>query len=194
MGIMETIKEISGEDTMQVERKFLPPVQARLRVRFVLAVNELPKFGDNSGALASRMKIIPFRQSFAGREDRHLDEKLAAESSGILNWAIEGLQRLHKNGRFTEPEASKAILHDFARLVSPIRTFVEDRCIVGAHKVELDRLWKAWQDWCENTKHLPGSREAMGAKLRGLVPSLNRVRLRIDGTRKWFYEGIDGCL
>lgn len=54
MMVLERLLAISGEDSVEVHRKNLPSIPSvRLRVRFTLAVNELPRFGDNAGALAS---------------------------------------------------------------------------------------------------------------------------------------------
>ena len=118
---METLKLISGEDSIEVHRKHLPSITTRLRVRFVLAVNELPKFGDNSVALAKRAVIVPLRHSFLGREDRQLEGKIARELSGIFNWALEGLERLKRNGRFTQPAVSEELLEEFEQLISPLK-------------------------------------------------------------------------
>src|SRR3972149_5235286 len=53
LGTLELLKLLSGEDPIEVHRKHLPPLPSvRFRVRFTLAVNQLPKFGDNAGALA----------------------------------------------------------------------------------------------------------------------------------------------
>ncbi|MEE9294582.1 MAG: phage/plasmid primase, P4 family [Phycisphaerae bacterium] len=192
MSVLEILKSISGEDAIDIDRKMLPPITARLRVRFALAVNELPKFGDNANALESRVLILPFRQSFVGREDRHLDDKIATESPGIFRWAIEGLHRLRARGRFTRPQMAAEVESDFARLVSPIRAFIEDRCIVEpTATVDRDELWAAWSLWCEESGHLRGSRELLGARLRAVLPSLGTTRPRTDAGRMRLYVGID---
>ena len=193
MATLETLKLISGEDAIEVQRKHLPPVTVRLRTRFVLAVNELPKFGDNSGALAPRVHVIPCRNLFAGREDTNLEAKLANETPGILRWALDGLVRLHRQGKFTKPSISAEVEADCARLVSPARAFVEDRCEVRRDaECTRDDLWKAWTSWCETNGHLSGSREAFGARLRSFIPYLSSSRPRTDDGRVWTYCGL--CL
>ncbi len=64
LGVLETLKLISGEDAVEFHRKHRDPITIRLRVKIALAVNELPKFGDSAGALASRVLILPFRRTF----------------------------------------------------------------------------------------------------------------------------------
>ncbi len=192
MGVLEVLKSVSGEDSIDIDRKNLPPITTRLRTRFVLAVNELPRFGDNANALESRVLILPFRQSFVGREDRQLDEKLEPESPGIFRWSLEGLARLRKQGRFTQPRASADIMAEFATLTSPIRAFVEDRCIIDpAASVDRDELWAAWCLWCKASGHLEGSRNLLGTRLRSQVPTIRRSQPRgSDGKQVSRYAGI----
>ena len=58
--VLEVIKSIVGEDPQNINRKCLPFLQnVRLSTRFVLTVNELPHFSDVSGALVSRLLVIP---------------------------------------------------------------------------------------------------------------------------------------
>jgi putative DNA primase/helicase len=52
--------------------------------------NHRPQLRSVTDALKSRMVIVPFRQSFVGREDPLLTEKLKAEAGYILDWLIEG--------------------------------------------------------------------------------------------------------
>lgn len=192
MQVLETLKSISGEDAVEVHRKNLPPINVRLRVRFHLACNELPKFGDGANALTSRVLILPFRQSFVGKEDRDLEAKIEAEAPGILLWALEGLARLLHQGHFTRPAISIEVEDDFARLVNPLRAFLEDHCEIEAGAtVNREQLWLAWSDWCDINGHLKGSRELLGSRLRVAIPNLDHARPRMaDGTRPWVYVGI----
>lgn len=192
LAVLERLKSISGEDSIDIDRKHREPLlNVRLKVRFVLACNELPKFGDTANALVPRLLILPFPNSFEGREDRNLESKLLTERSGILNWSLDGLRRLRTNGTFTVPEASKAMLADFARLTSPVQAFLEDACIVGAGgEVTRDDLWRAWCGFCEVNGNHTGSRERFGSQLKTLVPSLDQVRPRDGGIRHRRYVGI----
>jgi putative DNA primase/helicase len=100
----ELLKSISGEDPIDVHRKDLPPITSvRLPTRLMILANEYPRFRDLSGALASRILLLKTKKSFAEREDRLLSERLLSELSGILNWSIQGLRRLRRQGRFTQP-------------------------------------------------------------------------------------------
>ena len=104
---MERLLSITGEDMLTVDRKFRDRGTGKLPTRFVVLSNELPRFHDSSGAIANRLLILQMTESFLGREDRTLDDRLRAELPGILAWALEGLDRLLRNGRFTVPRSSE---------------------------------------------------------------------------------------
>lgn len=121
-----------------------------------------------------------------------LEGKIEAEAPGILRWAIEGLGRLRAQGRFTRPAISAEVESDFARLVNPLRAFLDDRCVIATDAtVDRDALWLAWGKWCDDNGHLKGSRELLGSRLRVLIPSLDQARPRnADGKRRRVYLGI----
>lgn len=105
--VTERLLSISGEDALTIDRKNLPPVTAKLVARFVIFTNELPKLGDASGALPGRMILLQLTRSWFGKEDIHLTDRLLAELPGILLWAVAGWERLHKCGRFTQPDTGR---------------------------------------------------------------------------------------
>ena len=73
-----------------------------------MAANEVLALQDRTGALASRLIMLQLEYSWLGKEDTTLfEKKLFPEVSGILNWSLEGLRRLKKNGKFVQPESGK---------------------------------------------------------------------------------------
>lgn len=98
--VTERLLSISGEDTLTIDRKYREPWTGHLSTRFLILTNELPRLSDASGALANRFVLLNLTQSFLGREDTTLTDRLMTELPGIFNWALDGLDRLQKRGRF----------------------------------------------------------------------------------------------
>ena len=71
----------------------------------MILANEMPSFHDPSGALDRRLITLQTTKSYFGNEDATLTNKLLEELPGILNWAIEGRNRLQSRGRFECSEA-----------------------------------------------------------------------------------------
>jgi putative DNA primase/helicase len=190
--LTERLLSISGEDTLSIPRKFLPDWTGKLPTRFLLMTNELPRIEDASGALASRFLVLTLHESFYGREDHRLLDRFLPELPGILNWALEGWDRLYARGRFVQPSSAAALVHEFEDLGSPIGAFVREYCEVGqGNDVPTDRLFQAWKAWCaENGRERPGTVQTFGRNLRAVLPSLGETQPRVLGTRVRYYDGI----
>ena len=103
--VVERFLSVSGEDSLTIDRKYREPWTDRLPTRFVVLTNELPRLTDSSGALASRFIVFVLRRSFYGSENPKLTDELLSEAPAILNWALEGLDRLNERGHFLNPES-----------------------------------------------------------------------------------------
>ncbi len=128
--IVERLLSISGEDALSIDRKCLESVTVKLPTRLMIFSNELPRLGDSSGALASRMILLRLTKSFYGREDHDLSIKLQTELPSILLWSIEGWRRLRERGRFEQPESGREMFSDLADLSSPIAQFLREQCVL----------------------------------------------------------------
>ncbi len=191
--IGERLLSISGEDSITVDRKHIGAWTGRLPTRFLLLTNELPRFADASGALASRLILLNLTESFYGREDLGLKARLLAELPGILNWSIEGWQRLRERGHFEQPKTSSDLLQDLADLASPISVFIRDRCVVGPHaEVPCDVLYEDYRAWCDRQGRKPTTKATFGRDLRAAVPGLKTVQHDTDVKKgQRFYKGIE---
>ncbi|MET0520825.1 MAG: phage/plasmid primase, P4 family [Jiangellaceae bacterium] len=196
---VEVLLAVSGVDHGTVHRKNRTAWEGTLGVRFLMMSNDEPRFNDASGAMASRMIHVAFRQSFYGREDPSLTEKLLSELAGILNWALVGLDRLNKNGKFTVPASSVEVDQNVQRVASPSSAFIDDRCIreQGA-KVSLPELFKDYQEWCRKSGRPDdmASEDMFASQMRSATrsaedgqPSVSSRRKQVNGERTtWFFN------
>lgn len=131
---------IVGEDSRTVARKNRKSWNGKLDTRFMVMSNDSPKFADASGALAGRMIHIQFHTSFYGREDTTLSDRLFTELSGILNWALEGLDRLTERGRFVSPTSGLSVDDEVRETSNPVYVFTQDYLEPGDAEDEVDLL------------------------------------------------------
>ena len=178
--IVEALKSISGEDTKDVRRKYKGVWTGKLNIRFVILANEPPKLTDPSGAFAARIVLIRLTQSFLGREDQKLTNKLLTELPSILNWAIGGWNRLKKRGRFQQPAAVAEEMEELQDLSSSIGAFVRERCDVGPqYSVNRDVAFHAWKLWGEDYgRNYPGDKASFGRFLRSVISNLTSSQPR----------------
>ena len=170
--VVERLLTISGDDTIDIDRKYREPWTGRVPSRLMILSNELPHFGDSSGVIANRFILLSTRLSWLGKEDPTLTERLTAEMPGILNWALDGLARLQHNGRITEPPSSREAITTIRDTASPTSAFIRERCTTGpACTVPVDVLWDVWRTGPRTTASAPATSRSSAATCSPSSPS-----------------------
>lgn len=189
---VERLLMVSGEDTLTIDRKHCEAWTGRLSSRFFIMTNETPQLGDSSGALSGRFVVLSMSQSFYGREDISLMDKLRPELPDIFRWALAGRERLAARGYFEQPGSAQNDIDEMAEMSSPISAFVEDFCELGIlFHVEVGELYAAWVAWSrkQGQDSVPNVR-VFGKMLRAATPGVRRVRKGTGDEREYAYEGI----
>jgi putative DNA primase/helicase len=189
--VVERLLSISGEDTLTVNRKYKEQWTGKLAARLHIISNELPRLGDASGAIIGRLVLLVLTESWLGREDHELEDKLTAELPGILNWSLDGLRRLIKNdGRFTRSAGAAEALVTMTELASPVAAFVREKCVLK-NQIGHDDLYAAYKLWCEDNGHTRSPKTVFGRDLKAAFPSIKTIRPWADGKdRTRIYVGI----
>lgn len=180
--VVERLLGISGEDEQNVPRKNLDDLILTLGVRLMLGSN--PPFGlsDVTGALATRLVILRFPESFLGREETDLDDALAAELPAIVDLALAALGDLEVAGRFVEPKSSAEERASVERIANPMLGFLEDRCELGADfQTGCDELFRAACAWRLANGHKNMSAGAFADFLRARGIPKTRPYVERDG-------------
>jgi len=191
--LIERLLTISGQDSIDVDRKFREDWQGKLNTRFLFLTNELPLFWDASGALFSRFLVLETRISFLGNEDHDLASKLRSELSGILNWSIVGWRRLKARGHFVQPQTVDMTLQQFAALSSPVREFIDVHYrLAEKAEVFLAEMYANYKRWSEAQGQVRSLPENVFARnLRAAIPSVIIKRETIKGVKKRVVVGLE---
>jgi phage/plasmid-associated DNA primase len=128
----------------------------------VVQSNEIPKLPNRGQGLASKMLVLPFANSFLGREDLQLGEKLGQETAGIAVWAMQGAKELLEaaegntkrltNGNqeplWPVPGLAEEVMGRFQSLNNPVQDFLEAHYEEnGSGFVSTTNLWGMWRQW-----------------------------------------------
>ena len=189
---VETVLRVTGEDTVTVQQKNRKDWVGKLGTRMIFLSNVMPTLPDASGALVSRMLPIWMPTSFFGREDHELGAKLAAELPGILNWALDGLDRLAKQGKFTEltSERNKTLVEEMLSASNPLRQFIDEHCDEQADlEVDKQKFYDNWALWARKNGHEPGSITSLTKSLMAIYGPDVAGRAG-SGGRSRVYKGL----
>ena len=189
---LETILRIIGRDPIFINPKHRQGFDIYLTTRFTIAMNGLPAFTDHAKALAARTNIIAFPNSYLGREDFTLKDRLRheAEQGKLLPWALEGLRRLRERGRFSIPSKSETVLQEMIGLTSPLTSFVDECLNLGDGATSAQMVYEAWQHWCGENGRKPGMNAQFGRNLIAECPQVSKERLQEQGRLEYVYRGL----
>jgi putative DNA primase/helicase len=116
-----------------------------------LSMNALPTVAGVDEGIWRRLRLIPFRVSFKGREDRTLEATLRAEAPGILAWAVDGCLQWQAMGDLGAPSAVLDATEAYRAESDVIGRFLEDRTASDPdprHGVRASDLYSAYSRWC----------------------------------------------
>ncbi|EET78236.1 DNA primase family protein [Corynebacterium tuberculostearicum] len=182
----ELLLNVIGEDGVSLQRKYLGDWVGRLPTRFALASNVIPRLIDSSAAVVGRFVMMRLEQSFAGQEDEELGAKLAAELPGILNWALDGLERLEQQGRFTEPATMAEMKDAMEGLSAPVRRFIEEYLEVTGNPADIvprRDVYSHWRTWHADNGFTPCNQEEMCNRLTATDGRIRAKQLDVPGAK-----------
>lgn len=165
---------ISGEK-VYVDKKFKDPIELIPRAKILWAMNELPRVDDPGNGLFRRVKILPFPPLPEKQRDPQIKKKIVQEGAGILNWALDGLDRLRERGHFIFPEKVTEATMGFQMSNDTAANFSNDCCEMDPNsELPSMELYRAYVSWCFKNGHKPKSTTAVASDWKRL--GLTRLR------------------
>ena len=124
-------KKVVSGDPVNVERKGENPFDLKNYSKFLFSANSIPRIKDKSGAVISRLVIIPFNARFTKDDpdyDPYIKYKLRTESAMeyLIQLGIKGLKRVLHNYSFTESESVQRALAEYEEDNNPILLFFKE--------------------------------------------------------------------
>lgn len=124
-------KKVVSGDPVNVERKGENPFDLKNYSKFLFSANNIPRIKDKSGAVISRLVIIPFNARFTKDDpdfDPYIIYKLTSENAMeyLILLGIEGLKRVLANYSFTESESVERALTEYEENNNPILIFFKE--------------------------------------------------------------------
>lgn len=145
-GFIETsgmFKQLSGNDMVSAKRKFLTDLRFKNYAKMIFSSNTLPTPKDTSEGFWDRWILLKFPYRFEHKElliGKSKDElkymkprinnvvesfSNAEEFSGLLNWALIGLDRLIAQGHFTFSGATQNVRKRWTQEANSFAYFAE---------------------------------------------------------------------
>ncbi|MFR8864389.1 MAG: phage/plasmid primase, P4 family [Faecalibacterium prausnitzii] len=152
--VASRLKQITGGDSITVQRKYLSPVTLTRRIKFVFAGNYPLCIDGEDDALQKRIVFLPFNESIPDdQQDPYLEDKIWDERDAIVTKSLHYARKLVKlNYKFPEiPQVddAKCIVRD--SIAKTVGKFVQESCDMSEPKAvtATEDLYNAYLDYCK---------------------------------------------
>lgn len=159
-----------------------------------VGTNHRPNVRGTDEAIWRRLILIPFTVTIPPEErDPALPDKLHAEASGILAWALRGCLEWQSGG-LREPPDVVAATEEYRADSDILRGFIDSSCVIlpGVSAWARD-LYKAYSEWADESGEHAVTQTTFGIRLRerGLTRKRGKggayrwhgIALRAEGER-----------
>jgi len=191
-----TFKALTGGDYIKAEKKFSDLFMFQNTAKLLFSTNTIPITHDSTEAFFARWLIIDFPNKFSDDGPRKPNKKLLEELtteeelSGFLNLALQGLQRLLKNQKFSYKKTPEEIAEEYLRLSNTVYGFISDWCEIDIKaQTPKSELYNAYVNYCSEIKQTAYTHKKFSEELRRLV-NVIETRPKIKDERVMAWRGI----
>lgn len=151
------LKWFTGGDTLTARRMNEDEWTFEPTHKFLVLGNSRPNVQGRDDGIWRRIHLVPFEASFPeGVRDPELPQKLRAEASGILRWAVEGCLEWLSNGGLRRPRKIEEATLRYRRETDALAEFLRHCCVVGPdHRATRKGVRQRYEAWCQEQNDRP---------------------------------------
>lgn len=164
-------KKLVSGDSINVERKGKDPFDFANYSKLLFSANNIPRIKDKSGAVISRLVIIPFNARFTKDDpdyDPYIKYKLRQDEcmEYLILLGIKGLKRVLANYAFTKSEQAQKELQEYEENNNPILLFFKE---IDEDEIENEvtkSVYGKYQEFCISNNFQPMSNIEFSKKVK----------------------------
>ena len=187
------LKSIITGDCVTVNIKYHKPVTTRLTATQVFTANALPRFTDPSGALMSRIKLIPFNAQF-DKPNVFIMDQLDNEAvySAFIGMAIDAYRAALLRGSYTEAAIAKRELDEYKDYnADSVTAFVRDEydntaALLNTRSVS--EVYELYVRYCDDEQCARIGKNIFVNRVLLVLPELTRKTVRSNGRRAVYFS------
>lgn len=187
------LKEIIDGNRVTAEQKGKDPYSFKPETRHLFAANRAPERPVDDEAFWNRWLTVVFPESVPPEEQTpksELLDGLTEEIPGVLNWALDGLERLRENGRFTDAPSPDEVRRRWEQFGSIVERFKHTRLVKDPDVVvSKQRVRGEFTMFCIENGYEDLSDQELTRELTK-DPAIGESQRRVDGERPRVYTGV----
>lgn len=162
------VKQLTGGDKVVARQLYGKEFEFEPEFKLWLATNHKPIIRGTDDGIWRRIRLIPFTVQIPDNKvDKDLKYKLARESIGILNWAVDGALKWQQNSLHT-PEIIENASEGYRKEMDVLSQFISETCDVGeGYSINSTQLYRMYKEWAENNVQYRMSNTKFGREMSG---------------------------
>lgn len=185
------LNELTGDKTLNARRMRQDSYQFERTHKHLVYGNHRPQIRNATSAIKSRLKLVPFKASFAGREDSTLPDKLRSEAAYVLHWLLEGHKDWMTNGqKLPHCDAVETECKDYFESQSTIEMWIEERTVAVSNLdasvsswARSNTLYSDFKEWKERRGEGVPSKNRFGEMMKGKFKTGKSDGIRYGGVK-----------
>lgn len=181
------LKSVTAGEAVFIDIKGQSPITTRVRGKLLVLGNNYPVVDDASEGFWRRWEVIPFTVTIPReqRDPKLADRIIRTELAGVLNWAIEGLQRLLRRDGFdpVRPAAMEHAIKTAKMVADDVTGWLADRVetVAGPVTVKKSVVYADYRRWCAANDFTPRAPQSFWLKLKRCRTDMTAKKIRIHG-------------
>lgn len=183
-------KKLVSGDRVNVERKGQNPFDFNNYGKLLFSANNIPRIKDKSGAVISRLVIIPFDAQFSVNDvdyDPYVKYKLRQPENMeyLIQLGIKGLKRVLQNREFTTSQRVQKELREYEENNNPVLLFFKEISIEDIENNPTKDIYKKYSEFCIANSFQPMSNIEFSKQVKKyydveiIDKTIKRVKYRI---------------
>jgi len=197
----EAFKNVVSGGYVRAAHKGKPEMDLQINARVVFACNKLPNFKDDSDGMLRRLVIIPFNHTIKQSEKKaNIDDLIKGEMSGVLNFALKGLDDLIENDyAFATSSVTDDSIDEYQKDSDSIyyflSTYMRMEDAVDSYFLSSRVIYAKYKNICEEEKMKPTSFRVFAKRASLYFKSQYRGRgIAMEDSYRIGYCDCDGVI
>lgn len=184
-------KAIVSQESITIEHKNKDPKVIKPTVKLLFSANHMVVTPDMTEGYFRRWLLFEFNNKFTDEnKDINLIHKLTtpAALATLLNKAIEGIQRLHTNKRFSEGDSLRSSINKYKMNCDTVRQFVNENCeLKEDHFIPSKDLYMQYRSFCEEwgIKNVLGKKNFNQRLMDSFAVELKKKKIKHETIQCW---------
>ena len=165
------LKTLTGGNALMCAFKHRDFFSYRPKFKILMVSNWPPNADADDDAIWSRLRVVEFPNSYAGKEDFELKSKLKTMpyQEALLAWMVQGAIRFYESGSagIKAPDLVIQSTQDRRNELDEVGQWLAECCTMGnGNFCDNEKIYTSYGAWCKNNGYNPKTAKSLTGSLK----------------------------